>query len=55
LFFAVTFTVTVQELLTGIEIPDAKVTVEPPGLAVSVPPQVVLALGVGAITTPLGK
>ena len=40
--------------MAGIE-PPVKVTVEPPAVAVSAPPQVVLALGVAAITTPLGK
>ncbi|MFA7242730.1 MAG: hypothetical protein WC091_21700 [Sulfuricellaceae bacterium] len=35
--------------------PDGKVTVELPATAAGTPPQVVLALGVGAITTPLGN
>lgn len=41
---AVTGTVTVQVLLAGIEFPAAKITVEPPVGAVTVPLQVVLAL-----------
>ena len=49
-FAAVTFTVTVQEPVAGID-PPVKVTVEP--TAVTVPPQVVLALP--ATITPIGK
>ena len=50
---AVTFTVTVQEPLAGIE-PPVKVTVEPPATAVTVPPvHVVPALP--ETTTPLGN
>jgi len=54
LFSAVTFTVTVQEPLAGIE-PPPTVSHVAPLVAVSVPPQVVLALGVEAINMPLGK
>src|ERR1041385_4412456 len=49
---AVTFTVTVQEPLAGIE-PPVRVTVELPVGAVTVPPQVVL--GLPETTTPLGN
>src|ERR1041385_5365825 len=49
---AVTFTVTIQEPLAGIE-PPVRVTVEPPVGAVTVPPQVVL--GLPETTTPLGN
>ena len=49
---AVTGTVTVQEPLAGI-VPPVRVTVEPPALAVSVPPHVLLALPETA--TPLGN
>src|ERR1041384_650195 len=49
---AVTFTVTVQEPLAGIE-PPVRVTVEPPVGAVTVPPQVVV--GLPETTTPLGN
>ena len=50
---AVTFTVTVQEPLAGIE-PPVRVTVELPALAASVPPHVVLAV-LPNTTTPLGN
>ena len=54
---AVTCTVTLQELLAGIDLPVGKVTVVPPAVAVTVvpPPQVVPALSGFAITTPLGN
>jgi len=51
---ALTSTVTVQELLLRIE-PPVNVTAVPPALAAVVPPQVVPALGVEAITTPVGN
>ena len=36
-------------------VPPVKVTVDPPAVAVTAPPQVVLAFGVAAIITPVGK
>lgn len=56
---AVTFTSTVHvpsmpPLLAGI-VPVDNVTIVSPDEAVNVPPQVVLAAGVGAISTPLGR
>src|SRR5581483_7945898 len=53
-FAAVTCTLTVQEPLAGIA-PPVSVTDEPPASAVTVPPQVVLAFGVGATSTPVGS
>ena len=52
-----TLTVKVQLPLAGIVRPAGKVTVDPPALATGAPtpPQVVLALGVAATTTPAGK
>src|SRR5687768_6236406 len=54
---AVTSTLTVQLPVAGIVRPAGKVTVEAPATATGAPtpPQVVLTLGVAAITTPLGK
>jgi hypothetical protein len=46
----------VQLPTAGIVLPAGKVTVEAPATATGAPtPQVVLTLGVAAITTPLGK
>ena len=52
---AVTFTVSLQEPLAGIERPAGKVTVFTPVVTTPLPPQVVLTVGVDAITTPLGN
>jgi hypothetical protein len=51
---AVTCTLTVQELLAGIA-PPLSVTDELPASAITVPPQVLLAFGVGATSTPVGR
>jgi len=44
-----------QKLAAGIVLPDDRVTFEPPGVAETVPPQVVLGFGVGAIVRLVGK
>src|SRR6185312_15167171 len=51
---AVTCTLTVQESLAGIA-PPVSVTDELPASAITVPPQVLLAFGVGATSTPVGR
>ena len=51
---AITCTLTVQEPLAGIA-PPVSVTDELPASAVTVPPQVLLAFGVGATSTPVGR
>ena len=51
---AITCTLTVQEPLAGIA-PPVSVTDELPASAITVPPQVLLAFGVGATSTPVGR
>src|SRR5579859_987322 len=51
---AITCTLTVQDPLAGIA-PPVSVTDELPASAITVPPQVLLAFGVGATTTPVGR
>jgi hypothetical protein len=52
---AVTVTVIAQEPLAGIEPPASRVTAAAPASGAKVPPQVLLAPGVLATTTPIGS